>query len=677
MFVSRAYFATLGTPAYAGRLLTPADAQPDAPPVAVVGYHLWRDRFDARPDIIGRTIIAGSLSVTIVGIAPPRFTGIQPSDIGTSPLDYAQLWLPLSLAPRWPAAPDRDAPWLSVVGRLAEGASQDDARAQAIMAASRLGAAHPEARRNAKFILRSHGFGPNDSPVEVLAILVLFMSLPLTVLAIACANVANLQLARATRRSREIAVRLALGASRLQVVRLLTLEAFALAAVAGLVGLLGAQLALAWLQSVFPLTIALDARVAAFALVIICGATLLSGLAPAWLASRRQVAVDLRQTAQSGGLTHARLRNLLVVTQIALSLALLTMCGLFTRSAVVVARDVPAVMRQIARASLDVRGFNGTTADAVTLQRDVVARLSADPRIRAVGLQDLVGFRYRPDLTSDADRYLDGGYVSSGWFAAAGAELRTGRVFTDADRPDVAVVNERLAREIAGAASPIGRTLHVRDGDRAAFPVTIVGVVEPPPNSPVDNNRKLYVPLASAPLSATLVVRADQASTVVPTARQVVAAVEPRLAWIPMETADAAYLAGASELAFLAMSIGTFGGIALSLAAAGLFAMVAYVVSMRTRELGIRAALGANAADLVRLVVRQAARLAAWGAVAGLALALPLAFALRSLFIGISPIDPIALVPPLLLLLAVAMIAAILPARRASMVDPVTVLREL
>ena len=676
VFVSREYFTTLRTPAHAGRLLTSDDQEPGASPVAVIGYHLWRDRFDGRPDIIGRTLLAGSLSVTIVGIAPPRFTGIQPSDIGASPLDYAQIWLPIALAPRWQGAPDRDAPWLTVVGRLSEHSTQDDARVQSEAAAARVSAMRPDARRNARFVLRSHGFGPNDAPVQVLIIITLFMSVPLAVLVIACANVANLQLARAMRRSREIAVRLALGASRLQVVRLLTLEAFALVAAAGLVGLVVTTFAMNRFQSSFPFALQVDTRVVVFALIIICGATLLSGLATAWLASRRQAAVDLRQTAQGGGLAHARLRNLLVVTQIALSLALLTVCGLFTRSAAVVAGAVPVELKDIGLASLDVRSFNGTHADAASLQRDVIARLSADPRVRAAAVGDLTGFRYRPDETS-AERDLDGGSVSVNWFEATGARRRAGRTFTASDRADVAVINPRLAREIAGDDSPLGRVVHIRSGDGPPSSVTIVGVVEPPPNSPFDDNRKLYVPLIAAPLRVSLAVRGDDGAAALASVREAVSMAEPRLTWIPIQTADAAYVAGAGELTVLAVSIGTLGLVALALAAAGLFAMVAYIVSMRLRELGIRAALGARSGDLLRLVVRQAARLAVWGAIAGLTIAVPLAFAMRSFLIGISPIDPLALLPPLVLLLAVTMVAAILSARRASTVDPITVLREL
>jgi predicted permease len=678
VFVSADYFRTLRTPAHAGRLLTAADDRPDADPVAVIGYHLWRDRFDARPDIIGRTLLAGGSTVTVVGIAPPRFTGIQPPDPGASPLDHPQLWLPLSLAARWPGVPDRDASWLTVVGRLSDGASQDVVRAQVAPAAAGLAADRPDIRRGAMFLVRSHGFGPGDSPVQVLAILVLFMSVPISVLAIACANVANLQIARATRRSREIAVRLALGASRLQVVRLLTVETLVLVLVAAIVGFGGARLMLVWFESFMPMVVEIDARVVAFILAISAGSTLAAGLAPAWLASRRQATADgLRQTAQAGGVGHSRVRSALIVGQIAVSLALLTMCGLFTRSSIVVAQGVPPALGEIVRADLDVRGFNGTRSDATRLQREVVERLSADPRVAAVAIEDPVTHRYRADPSTDVDWYLDGAAVTPGWLDAAGARLQRGRWFTRDDRADVAVVNARLAGEIAADGNAIGRQIQVRQGDSAPRAVTIVGIVEPMPNSPMDDNRKLYVPVVEASPAGVLVVRGGDVPALETAIRQTVASVEPRLPWVPTARADQAYLRGADPVTYLAMSMAAFGGIALVLAATGLFAMVAYVVSLRLRELGIRAALGARGADLVRLVLRQATRLALWGVAVGLAIIAPLAIALRAVFLGISPVDPVAIGAPMALLLAVAVLAALIPARRASAVDPVSVLRDL
>ncbi len=239
-FVSTDYFRILGTPPHLGRLLVPSDHEPGAPAVAVIGFHLWRDRFGEPADIVGRSLSVGGRDVTIVGVAPPRFTGVQPSDVGTSPVDYVQLWLPLRLTSIWPGSPSRDHPWLTVMGRLAPGFTHKTAAPSLSVAASRLAALRPDARKQAAFLVKPHGFGPDDAPLEVLLIVALFLAVPLSVLAIACANVASLQLARVIDRSRELAVRFALGASRGQLLRLLTLDAVLLALLATSAGWLGA-----------------------------------------------------------------------------------------------------------------------------------------------------------------------------------------------------------------------------------------------------------------------------------------------------------------------------------------------------------------------------------------------------------------------------------------------------
>ena len=682
VFVSADYFPTLRTSVERGRLLSRDDNRPDAAPVAVIGFHLWQERFDGRADIVGQSLLVAGRPVTIVGIAPKRFTGIQPSDVGASPLDYAQLWLPLHLARDWPGIPDEHTAWLDVVARVAPGSTKDQARALTGAPAALLAALRPEARANAAFVVRSHGFGPNDSPVEVLLALALVLMVPLSVLAIACANVANLQLARATRKGREIAVRLALGATRSQIVRLLTFEALVLAFIAGVLGIAGARLAVAAFQDAFPLEIALDGRVIAFTMLICAGATLLSGLAPAWLAARRGNAAELRQAAQSGGLQHGRLRAALVVTQIALSLALLTVCGLFTRSATVVIRDVPASMREIVRADLDVRGINGSHADAARLQRDLLARLAVDARVRAAAIESSTGFRYRAEATAARDSFVAGGSVTPGWVEAAGVRLLSGRAFTDSDRGDVALITDRLARDLAGGDSALGRTILVRRGsdeDLPLSPVTVIGVVTRLPNGPMDfdPDPAIYLPLVEPVKASSLVVRTTNPDALGSELRRLVTSIEPRLSWIPVERADEVYLRDADPITVLAVSMGGFGMIALALAAGGLFAMMAYVVSLRMRELGIRVALGARAGDVVTLVVGQALRLTVYGVAAGLAIAVPLAFALRALFVGVSPVDPLAIAPAIALLVVVSVGAATIPARRAARVDPVVVLRDL
>jgi putative ABC transport system permease protein len=315
--VSGSYFGVLGTPARLGRLLTPGDDRPGAPPVVVVGDRFWCMYFDGRSDVIGRTLVVSGRSATIVGVAPPRFSGIQPPDPAAGPETMVQLWLPVSLAASWPGAPSANASWLYGIGRLAAGVTRSDAAASLDVAARRIEAVDPSGRRHATIVLRPQGFGAGDSPADVLVLLGLFLSVPLTVLAIACANVANLQLARATDRIHELAVRLWLGATSGRLLRLLTIESLVLALAALLAGGLGAVAALRVSAGWFPLVVSFDWRIALFAMALASGVTIVTGLAPAWLVLRRTIAAGLRQTARVSGLAHARLRSALVVTQVA------------------------------------------------------------------------------------------------------------------------------------------------------------------------------------------------------------------------------------------------------------------------------------------------------------------------------------------------------------------------
>ncbi len=307
--VSGEYFATLGTTAQVGRLLTAADDLRGAAPVAVVGDYFWRTHLDGRPDVIGHSLIVSGRDVTIVGVAPSRFSGLQPIDPSEGAASGLQLWLPLALAPGWPGVPPDAAAWLNGMGRLAPGATRESALAQLNVAARRIETANPSARGDAHAVIRPHGFGPGDSPTDVLALVVLFLSVPLSVLAIACANIANLQLARATDRTRELAVRLSLGGSRFQIVRLLVLESLLLTGTAVMLGAAGAIVARRFLAATFPMAIPLDWRVGTFAIGLAAVVTILTGLAPAWLVMRRAIAAGLGASGRTGGPAHARLRH--------------------------------------------------------------------------------------------------------------------------------------------------------------------------------------------------------------------------------------------------------------------------------------------------------------------------------------------------------------------------------
>jgi len=677
-FVSRDYFEVLGTQPFHshGRLLGARDDAPGAPPAAVIGYHLWRERFGGDPGIVGQLVLIGGRSYTVVGIAPPRFTGLQPADVGDSSLNYTQLWLPMRDAAAWPGAPSPMSAWLTVRARLAPGKTLDDARGSLQAVAARIATAHPAERRNASLVVSRYGFGPGDGPLQVLILIALVLAVPLSVLAIACANVANLQLARATERARELAVRLAIGASRGQIVRLLCLESLALSVLATATGWFGAAAALGAAQDLFPMQLSLDVRVLAFALVLAVGVTMLSGLAPAWIVTRRSMVAGLQQSGRAGGLAHTRLRSTLVVVQIAGSLVLLVMAGMFVQSVRAMRATAPPELKEQVVATFDLDMLNYSQAERTQFVSALTGRLAAEPRVRAVSVERMTGFRYRRvggDATA-SPAYSDGGFITPSWVETTGVRLLAGRALRAEDGQDAALVNERLGRTVA-----VGESLEVStSADVPARVVRVVGIVSDIRRSPdhADVDEALYLPLPAAiPAAFVVRLRTSEPAGGAEYLRDVLRAVDPRLPWERVESAEARYLHDVGGIHVLSLSVAGFGGVAMVLAAAGLFAVTAYVVSLRTREIGIRVAIGAARQDIVRLVLRQSLRLATIGVIAGVSVAVPLAVAMRAVFVGASPFDPLALIPPVILMFVVALAAAALPARRAASIDPVRALR--
>jgi predicted permease len=687
--VSGEYFSVLGTEPQLGRLLTPADDRPDAPPVVVLGDYFWRTSLDARPDVIGQALSVSGRHATIVGVAPARFTGIQPVDVGESLASGLQLWLPLSLARSWPGVPPADSPWLSGLGRLAPDATRSDAEAQLQIAAHRVELAFPVTRPNARIVVRPHGFGPGDAPTDVLMIVALFLCVPLSVLAIGCANVANLQLARGTDRARELAVRLSLGATRWQVIRLLTLESVVLAIVAAALGAAGAAVALRLTGEFLPMTIPFDWRVATFALVIAGGVTIVTGIAPAGLVLRRAIAAGLGHTARIGGPAHARLRSALVVLQVALSVALLFMGALFTRSLSALNGNISDLAREIVVTELDLRQSAGySAARARAFVSELALRAGQDSRIAAGAFADFppsggdVVFS-RPETPERRER-ANGGLVTPGWFNVMRARVLAGRLLESADAgTPVAVVNATLAARLAQSGREVvGMTLSrlpvPADRKDPPTPFEIIGVIADPMDYPDRRTEPaMYLPMPlDPPTSLVFVMRGADSVAATADLHTLLIAIDPQLPWTRSDTVAARIEREISPLRYLAMSVGAFGSLALVLALTGLYAVLAYVVSLRRREIGVRVAIGAGPRDVTGLVIAQSVRLVAAGGVAGLMIALPIAFALRVALFGISPVEPWALLPTLAALGVVAMIAAIVPARRAAQIDPVRALRD-
>jgi predicted permease len=537
------------------------------------------------------------------------------------------------------------------------------------------------------------GHGPQDSG-DIAEIIGIMLAGPLALLAIGCANVANLQLARSLERTRELSVRLSLGATRGRIVRLLALESALLAIGAVGAAWLGTHVLLRYVSGLFPLPIQTDWRVLGVAAVLALVACLVSGVAPAWLVASRLQLAGLKQTPQSGARPHTRLRNTLVAVQVALALTLLVVSALLGRTFLRTTELIPAHASEVLLATVNLQQSQLDEPASKRLAEQLIARMGADPRVRAVAVSSTADIFAREEWryqnvgdTPEVRQFARVQRVSPDYFTAVGASATAGRTLTAADAGTGAiVVNAELARRLEADGRPaVGRTLTlkrlvVQRGQVDIPPVDahIVGVVPngfQRPDRP-DPDRDIYMPLGPAlPLDFTMYLRADDAAAFGAPLRQALSSLEPRGASMESITVLDRLRRESSPIRYMGLAAGGLGVVALFLAMAGLYAVVAYVVSLRTREIGVRMAIGASRTDIASLVVSQAARLVMAGALAGLALTLPLTYTLRSLFIGISPFDPMAFIPMMMALLVVSALASIVPARRAASIDPVSAIR--
>ena len=685
-FVSGNYFAAMGTQPRLGRLIGPADDVPDAQ-VAVIGAALWRRQFDDSPDVLGRVLIVGGRQFRVIGVAPERFTGLELADIDKA-VDERQIWLPLSLAASWPGV-DRST-FLKIAVRHAPGVSRDDAARDLN---GLVGTLEPPmiVGKPAPFrvALREHGYGPRQWDLEAATIAGAFLIPPFVVLAIACANVANLRLARATARMHELAVRLSLGATRGQVVRLLVLESALLTAASAGVAWLLTRLVLAQFGDFFPMPVSPDLVVLAFVIVVAGVAVLASGLWPAWRVASALQASGLRQTAQSGGLGHSRLRNVLVGAQVALSIGLLTIGALSLRTLVAAGDRAAETTRDLVVANINLEQAGYDAPAALRFGDALLERLQSDARVQHAGLADVrlflerEQFYSRPGEADSTRRFAMVAFVTPDWFGAAGLRPLSGRLFTTTDRTaQVAVINETLARALESAGGPaVGATLRTTGfnaNSPAPVTATVIGIVTDAVRRPnqIRPQPAVYLPLGLNPsLTPTLYVRTANADQLVAAIRQVVSDIAPQAPWAQIQTGADVLAQETTEIRYFANAMGGLGLLALVLATAGLYAVTLYVTSLRTREIGIRVAIGAQQRDVISLILRQALTVVGTGCVVGLMLVVPIAFTMQSLFVGVSPVDPLSLGPTVALLLAAGLAAAILPALRASRIDPVRALK--
>lgn len=709
--VTANYFDVLGVAPALGRAFRPdEDTTPDGAPVAVVSHGLWQRQLGGRPDVIGTTVKLSGLPYTVVGVAPPQFPGTMPGIA-------SDFWVPVTMIERlqftgmqWSGDDSdpgttrlerRSTRWLFVKGRLEDGHSIGQARAQADAVFAQLAKDFP--LTNEKTIVSllpasNVRFHPMLDGYVRAASAGLLGAVGL-VLLIACANVAALLLARGSSRRREMAVRAAIGADRGRLVRQLLSEGLVLAGMGGTLGVVLAAwaggLIGAYATDLLPITttfdFSLDPAVLTFAAVVSALTALLFGLAPAWSASRPELVPALKDGTDGGGTAGRRvtLRDALVVGQLALALVLLVSGALLTRG-LVVARgtDLGFDPSRIAYLTFSPQ-MNGYDADrAMALRARAIEALRAVPGVTAVSLSTRLPLGPDINMSSyavpghhqadDDGTSVDTTYVGADYFAVMGIPIVEGRAFTEDEAANdrrVVIVNETFARTYWPGESAVGRVVH--DGGLEQPALQIVGVAR---DHKVRSAGEAPMAYAHRPIghgrSIELVVRtAGPAAPFVPALKAAVWALEPDTVFTAEGPASAAVEATIAPTRIGAAIIGSVGVLALLLAAVGLYGVIAYSVSLRTREVGIRMALGAERGQVLRMVLGQGVRRALAGVALGGALATGAATVLQSMLYGVSVFDPLAYLAAAGVLMLVALAANLGPAWTASRIAPATAIR--
>ena len=697
LLVSGNYFDVLGVrPAVGRAFLSEEDRTPGTHPVAVISYGLWQRRYGADPHLVGSTVQLNDRSFTVIGIAPKDFNGTY---VGLATDVYLPLMMQPQMTPGDNSLTGRNNQWLDVMGRLKPGVTREQARANLQTIARQLGETYRQGDGGLGVDVYTLAREPNGAQQFLLPVLAILMAVAGVVLLIACANVANLLLGRATARRREIGIRLALGASRRRLIQQLLTESLILALLGGGCGLVLALWTAGTLVSFIPalglpiwLNLTIDWRVFVFTLAVSLITGVVFGLAPALQASKTELVSTLKDEAGAigGGRRKGRVRNTLVVVQIALSLVALIGAGLFIRSLQRAQLLKPGFNPDhVLLASLDVFPGGYDKAKGLVFYTQLLQRIKTVPGVQSVSFADklplaIIGDTsqgasiegYTPRKDEDLNFQFD--TVGPNYFQVMNISLAAGRDFSERDNkdaPDVVIINETMAHRYWANRNPIGQRMRLGNGQ----PVEIVGVVkdvkyrslnEPPQSF-------MYLPMLQNYRSGmTLIIRtAGDPLTMLPRVRSEVGQMDANMALFDEKTLTehAGVALFAQRLAVKLLSV--FGMLALTLAVIGLYSVMAYSVAQRTHEIGIRIALGARDGDVFRLIVGQGMVLTAVGIIVGLVTSSIVMRFMSGLLFAVTATDPITLILVVLLLGAVALIACYIPARRAAQVDPLVALR--
>jgi predicted permease len=710
--VTSNHFDLLGVRPFLGRMLRASDDDAGADRVVVISHATWRRDFGSDASIVGRPLRLRGLDYSIVGVAPASFSGVVP-------LLAPELWLPAAHVEEVePAGINSNVPsptgrtrlerrgsrWLFVKGRLKPGVTAAQAHANVSVIGAQLAAAYPVTNKDSHVsafptsevrLLVPQASGPLSMGAAAV------MSVVGLVLLIACANVAGMLLARASSRRREMSIRLAIGAGRRQLIRQMLVEGVVL-------GLCGAAVAaaLAWvftraiaaIQLPIPGSIGLDlrvdARVLGFAVIVATLAGLLASLTPALKAASPRLAGDLRGEAPVArvGLRRWSLREALVTVQLALTAVLLVVAGLLLRTlSTAQSADVGFRTDGLALVSIDSGMVRYDRDRGQQFFAEALTRVQRMPGVEAAAIvsprlpfdinfsQMSIRIDGKTYQSSTAGEVISNVAVSPDYFSTLGIPMLEGRGFTTTDRqgaPWVAVVNETMARRFWPDGSAIGRTFTLAYNDRQ---YTVVGVVGNHKVHSVGERPTPYLHFAAAQQPAgynTIVARTrGDAAQLLSAMQRELLAMEPGLVFIRHETMEASMATSLLPERVSAILAGGFGGLGTLLAAIGLYGVIAYSVARRTREIGIRVAIGAEPAQVLAMVMRQGLTLALAGAVVGALLAALAARLLSGVIYGVSAADPVAWIAAFGALLLAAALANFIPARRAMRVDPVTALR--